>query len=101
MPYTGWTFGHFFTLIFCKNGIVCLERPKIKEKEAGVGPFVKRLSNDWVQLKKARKLLKVSLISVRTSSMNYVNHRDHSIHIERPLDKFTLVFFTVGLTSAE
>ena len=52
VPYTGWTFGHFFTLIFCKNGIVCLERPKIKEKEAGVGPFVKRLSNDWVQLKK-------------------------------------------------
>ena len=35
-PYTGWT---FFTLIHCKNWIVCLERPKINEKEAEVGPF--------------------------------------------------------------
>ena len=37
--YTGWTFGHFFTLICCKNCIICLKGPKIKEKEAGVGPF--------------------------------------------------------------
>ena len=29
---------HFFTLICCKIGIVCLKRPKINEKEAGVGP---------------------------------------------------------------
>ena len=34
--------GHFFTLICCKNCIVCLERPKINEKEAGVGPFFKK-----------------------------------------------------------
>ena len=38
----GWT---FFTLICCKNCIVCLKRPKINEKEAGVGPFQKRLLN--------------------------------------------------------
>ena len=31
--------GHFFTYICCKNCDVCLERPKINEKEAGVGPF--------------------------------------------------------------
>ena len=31
--------GHFFTLICCKNCIVCLKRPKINEKESGVGPF--------------------------------------------------------------
>ena len=31
--------GHFFTLICFKNCIVCLERPKINEKEAGVGPL--------------------------------------------------------------
>ena len=31
--------GHFFTCICCKNGIVCLNRPKINEKEAGVCPF--------------------------------------------------------------
>ena len=31
----------FFTLICCKNCIdVCLKRPKINEKEAGVGPFL-------------------------------------------------------------
>ena len=40
-PYTGWTLGHFFTLICCKNCIVCLKKPKINEKEAGVGPFLK------------------------------------------------------------
>ena len=31
----------FFTLICCKNCIVCLKRPKINEKEAGDGPFLK------------------------------------------------------------
>ena len=30
---------HFFTYICCKNCNVCLKRPKINEKEAGVGPF--------------------------------------------------------------
>ena len=34
-PYTGWT---FFT--YCKNCNVCLKRPKINKKEAGVGPFL-------------------------------------------------------------
>ena len=29
--------GHFFT--YCKNCDVCLKRPKINEKEAGVSPF--------------------------------------------------------------
>ena len=38
---TGWTW-HFFTLICCKNCIVCLKRPKINEKEARVGPFFKK-----------------------------------------------------------
>ena len=31
--------GHFFTCICCKNCNVCLKRPKINKKEAGVGPF--------------------------------------------------------------
>ena len=35
----------FFTLICCKNCIVCLKRPKINEKEAGVGPFLKKNPN--------------------------------------------------------
>ena len=34
--------GHLFTTICCKNCIVCLKRPKINKKEAGVGPFKKR-----------------------------------------------------------
>ena len=34
--------GHFFTYFCCKNcNDVCLKRPKINEKEAGVGPFFK------------------------------------------------------------
>ena len=33
--------GHFFTMICCKNCIVCLKIPKINEKEARVGPFKK------------------------------------------------------------
>ena len=35
--------GHFFTYIcFKRNCSVCLEGPKIGEKEAGVGPFFKK-----------------------------------------------------------
>ena len=38
-----------FTLICCKNCIVCLKRPKINEKEAGVVPFKRRkiLPETW------------------------------------------------------
>ena len=28
--------GHFYTLICCKNCNLCLKRPKINEKEAGI-----------------------------------------------------------------
>ena len=42
-PYTVWNW-HFLTLICCKNCIaVCLKRPKIKEKDAGVRPFFKKI----------------------------------------------------------
>ena len=35
--------GHdIFTLICCKNCIVCLKRPKINKKGAGVGPFFEK-----------------------------------------------------------
>ena len=34
--------GQFFTLICCKNCIVCLKGLKINEREAGVGPFKKQ-----------------------------------------------------------
>ena len=33
---------HFFTFICCKNCNVCLKKTKINEKEAGVGPFLKK-----------------------------------------------------------
>ena len=46
-PYTGWT---FFTYISYKNCIVCLKRPKINEKEAGVGPFFKKVAKVNQQL---------------------------------------------------
>ena len=40
-PNTGWT---FFPYICCKNcNDICLKRPKINEKEAGVGRFKKKL----------------------------------------------------------
>ena len=38
-PYTGCH--DIFTLICCKNCIVCLKKTKINEKEARVGPFKK------------------------------------------------------------
>ena len=31
--------GHFFTYICCENCNACLKRPRINEKEAGIGPF--------------------------------------------------------------
>ena len=47
-PFTGWTW-HFFTLICCKNcNDVCFKRPKINEKEAGVGQL-KKLFQVWNQ----------------------------------------------------
>ena len=45
--YTGWRC-HFGTLICCKNcNDVCLKRPKINEKEAGVSPFLKTFKNSF------------------------------------------------------
>ena len=38
--------GHFFTYICCKNCNVCLKRPKINEKEAGDGHFLKKLMEE-------------------------------------------------------
>ena len=39
----------FFTLICCKNcNDVCLKRPKINKKEAGVSPFFKKLYNLYI-----------------------------------------------------
>ena len=35
-------FGHFFTLICCRNCIVCLKKTENKRKEAGVGPFFRK-----------------------------------------------------------
>ena len=35
--------GHFFTLICCKNCIVCLKRPKINEKRPGFAHFLKNI----------------------------------------------------------
>ena len=37
--------GHFFTLYYCKNCNVCLNRLKINETEASNGPFLLRISN--------------------------------------------------------
>ena len=35
--------GHFFTYICCKNCVVCLKKTEINEKEAGIGPFLKKV----------------------------------------------------------
>ena len=40
--FVNWMDMIFLRLICCKKCIVCLKRPKINEKEAGVGPFFKK-----------------------------------------------------------
>ena len=35
-------YGHFFTIICCKNCNVCLKKTKTNEKEATDGPFLKK-----------------------------------------------------------
>ena len=59
--------GHFFTLICCKNCIVCLKRPKINGKEAGVGPFFKKdsklLSPDIILLKTSLSTTRYSVLT--------------------------------------
>ena len=43
-PYTGWTIGHFFTLICFKNCFGnCFKKTKNKQKEAGDGLFSKNI----------------------------------------------------------
>ena len=39
--FTNFLDGHFFKLIHCKIG-VCLKRPKINDKEAEEGPYLKK-----------------------------------------------------------
>ena len=48
----------FFKFICCKNCSVCLKRPKINEKEAGVGTF-KKIAQEFF-LKFAREILKIA-----------------------------------------
>ena len=52
--------GCFFTYICCKNCNVCLKRPKINEKEAGVGPFFLKKWGDE-QMKKVSPLIHCGL----------------------------------------
>ena len=53
-PYTGWT---FFTFICCKNcNAVCLKKPKINEKEAGLAHFLlnrQRVGSDLINQMKS------------------------------------------------
>ena len=44
-PSIGYWIKNFPHINCCKNCNVCLKRPKINEKEAGVGPFFKKYSN--------------------------------------------------------
>ena len=55
-PYTGWIW-HFFTFICCKNWIVCLKRPKINEKEAGLTHFLTLISSGDFQLNNPASIL--------------------------------------------
>ena len=55
-PYTGWT---FFTLICCKNCVVCLKRPKINEKEARVGPIF--FKTTWTCFRGPLRLEKIGM----------------------------------------
>ena len=38
--------GHFFTYICCKNCIVCLKRPKINKKEAGLAHCLGKINKE-------------------------------------------------------
>ena len=50
-PDTRWT---FFTPLCCRNCNVCLKRPKIKEKEAKDGPFLKTARPPFRMVEKKR-----------------------------------------------
>ena len=59
--------GHFFTFISCKNCNVCLKRPKIKKKDASVGPFFNirstLLSGDTTTMRLKQDLANLGQIS--------------------------------------
>ena len=75
-----WMYMTFFTLICCKNCIVCLKRLKIKEKDAGVSPF-----------KKIRILLKVGGSEISTIWLKKIESQDcrkiYSIFLIRALSE--------------
>ena len=82
--YTGWTW-HFYTLICCKNcNNVCLKRPKINEKEAGVGPFKKEhyTKRGWYSnlvLSRNNKFTQGQLESVTVTIIGTINgFKSHS-----------------------
>ena len=71
--------GHFFTYYCCKNCNVCLKRPKINEKEAGIGPlFLKKNKQESCFYKirlvlfiySYRKLLCLLLLKILTLESN-------------------------------
>ena len=66
VPYIGWTFGHFFILICSKN---CLKRPKINDKEAGVGPFKK----NNIEFKKWNGLSLMKFYLAKTTTYLYLS----------------------------
>ena len=44
--------GHIFSLICCKNCVVCLKRLKMNVKGAGVGPFLRKVDQIFQNLHK-------------------------------------------------
>ena len=100
--------GHFFTLICCKNCIVCLKRPKINKKEAGVGPiFFRNLAcfyTVWLRGVSMRKLYQFDLI-YRVDSCVWVQNMYNKLH-RRSLfsvqtqKKFHIKHFVVNFSCA-
>ena len=84
--------GGFFTYICCKNCNICLIRPKINEKEAGVGPFKKSkgLTNDsWLVIPLKLKLFFCSLLY---PPFAYVKKKEKRLFLEPSLGKFNVFF---------
>ena len=80
-PYTGWTFGHFSHWFVVKT-VLFVWKDEINEKEAGVGPYLKKLT--------------VSLSKTHTLCLSQIHSLSHSLTL--PISIYIVLSLTTSLS---
>ena len=83
--YTRWTFGHFFTLICCKNCIFLFEKTENKRKRGRVWPiFLKKVVLAYkVHQSGPIKFIKIGLRLWNSWNRTHVQHQRTRVQIKK------------------